>query len=63
MIVNIILGETLSVVLACEVIKHPDVKFPSKDIPSNYIVVPNNDHLRPVYLFIYSSPSIKGMTF
>eukprot|EP00047_Mylnosiga_fluctuans_P011059 m.19405 g.19405 ORF g.19405 m.19405 type:complete len:295 (+) comp3436_c0_seq2:136-1020(+) len=53
------LGHLVSVIVVCEVVHHPDVKFPSREIPDKYIVVPNNDHLRPVYLFIYRDEPVR----
>lgn len=63
------LGLKLTIVAVCEVIKHPDVTLPGQIVqdgaesgqtlgggkaPSTYVVVPNNDHLRLRYLFVYT---------
>lgn len=62
------LGNKLSCVIVCEIIKHPGVRLPGtrakpdvdrastiggEHVPESYIIVENNDLVRPKYLFIY----------
>lgn len=53
------LGTTLSAVLACDVICHPSLRRAEPGMPTQYILVPNNDWLRPRYVLLYreSRPS------
>ena len=61
-------GTKLSCVAVCQVVKHPTVKLPGtttdpdvdrastiggEKIPDTYVIVPNNDHIRTRYVFIY----------
>eukprot|EP00041_Stephanoeca_diplocostata_P020562 m.462966 g.462966 ORF g.462966 m.462966 type:complete len:365 (-) comp21606_c0_seq3:1128-2222(-) len=63
------MGSQMSCVAVCEVIKHPDVTLPGERLPcadldqsttlggdkapDTYVVVPNNDHIRPRYMLVY----------
>eukprot|EP00035_Acanthoeca_spectabilis_P038468 m.53281 g.53281 ORF g.53281 m.53281 type:complete len:328 (-) comp9148_c0_seq4:22-1005(-) len=63
------IGSKLSCVAVCDVVKHPSVTLPGGIIernldrassvggdraPDTYVVVPNNDHIRIKYLFVYA---------
>eukprot|EP00051_Salpingoeca_urceolata_P011904 m.148043 g.148043 ORF g.148043 m.148043 type:complete len:167 (+) comp17304_c0_seq1:217-717(+) len=65
---NSALGSRLTCVAVCDVVKHPDVKLPGRiaddpestglgnhvKVPDKYVVVPNNDHLRVKYVFVFA---------
>ena len=64
-----VIGSRLSCVAVCDVVKHPSVTLPGGLVkrelvdsnsvggdraPDTYVVVPNNDHIRVRYLFVYA---------
>ncbi|XP_046637789.1 protein mono-ADP-ribosyltransferase PARP16-like [Daphnia pulicaria] len=60
------LGPELSLLAICEVIDHPDVKrrgsrpsTGSMAIPDKYILVTNNELVRPRYFLVYTRPKVK----
>jgi len=71
------IGSKLSCVAVCDVVKHPSVTLPGgvvrRDLdrassvggdraPDTYVVVPNNDHIRIRYLFVYAEQTAAPAT-
>ena len=71
-----VIGSRLSCIAVCDIVQHPSVTLPGGLVkrelvdansvggdraPDTYVVVPNNDHIRVRYLFVYAEqPADRG---